>query len=268
MKKLLHVENSDWHKLQDLVRGDVTYTVLYKILGYECDHIFSDGKDAIICYSNPPYPVWVWMREGTDEECVKNIVNCIKENFPIDKFNITISENTLIKLREIDEYFNGYQVKTKLLSYKLTDIKKIEHHCDGQMEIADQKDIAELAKIWQDMAFEMEGYEFDLEHCIESVSDQIKEKRLFIWRNSHEKIVATTNYGILDGFGKIAGVYTLPKYRRCGYAINLVREVTKIILAAELIPTLYTDGDYSASNDCYKKIGYEQVGQMLTIYKL
>ena len=136
------------------------------------------------------------------------------------------------------------------------------------METADITELEALAKIWQDMAFEMEGFEFDLEHCRSSVRDQIEDERLLVWKNDSDEIVATANYGILGSFGKVAGVYTLPKYRRRGYAINLVSEVTKIILEKGLVPTLYTDGNYSASNDCYKKIGYEQIGQLLTIYKL
>jgi len=32
-----------------------------------------------------------------------------------------------------------------------------------------------------------------------------------------------------------------------------------------LIPILYTNGDYVASNDCYKKIGYVQVGKLVDV---
>ena len=267
MKKIIHYELCDNAELQKLVEGDVSYTVLYKILGDECDHIFSDGEKFIICHSNPPYPVWVWRKDGDDMECTRDIAKCIKDNFPLDKFNITLPKDTLDHMAEFDEYFKRVNVKMNLFSYRLTKMKKVDYDCDGNAELATLRDLDTLAKIWQDMAFEMEGYEFDIEHCRESVLGQIEEERLFIWRNRQGKIVATTNYGVLGKFGKVAGVYTLPDYRRCGYAINLVTRVTEILLGKGLIPTLYTDGDYSASNDCYKKIGYEQVGQLTTIYK-
>ena len=268
MKKLFHLENADCPMLQELVEGDVSYTVLYKILEYECDHIFSDGESFIICHSNPPYPVWVWCKSNANKECIKNIAKCIKENFPLDKFEVTISKDTLNELAKVHEYFKDIDIKVELLSYKLTKIESMNYPCDGRMELADIKNLEALAKIWQDMAFEMEGFEFDLEHCTNSVRDQIEDGRLFVWKNANGEIVATANYGILGSFGKVAGVYTLPNHRRKGYAINLVSNVTKIIIENGVSSTLYTDGNYRASNECYKKIGYKQVGQLLTIYKI
>lgn len=268
MKSLIHYKNSGCTRLQKLVEGDVSYTVLYKILDDDCDHIFSDGKSFIICHSNPPYPVWAWRNSDTGKETAQMMASCIKKNFPLDKFNLTVDKQTLADMAEYDDYFSNVEIKMELLSYRLDIIKEVNYSCDGKMEIANIEDLDCLAKIWQDMAYEMEGFEFDIEHCRESVLYQIEEHRLFVWKNDRDEIVATTNFGTLDKYGKIAGVYTLPEYRRRGYAINLVSEVTKIILEKGLVPTLYTDGNYSASNDCYKKIGYEQVGQLVTIYKI
>ena len=41
----------------------------------------------------------------------------------------------------------------------------------------------------------------------------------------------------------------------------------KTILDENLIPILYTNGGYSPSNECYKKIGYYQVGRIFNIQK-
>jgi predicted GNAT family acetyltransferase len=75
------------------------------------------------------------------------------------------------------------------------------------------------------------------------------------------------NKGCIGEFGKVAAVYTVPKHRRLGYAINLVGELTRMIMREGLVPALYTDGGYSASNECYKKIGYKQVGRLLMVNK-
>ena len=60
-------------------------------------------------------------------------------------------------------------------------------------------------------------------------------------------------------------VYTLPKERRKHYAENLVYQVTKLAVNEGLSPMLYTDADYPASNECYKKIGYVLRGSLCTI---
>ena len=267
MKRLLHYEHTDRQELQKLVEGDVTFSVLYSILGGECDHIFTDDEEIIICHSQDPYPVWVWCGDTVSMKNLLAIAECIKANFPLTRYNVNIDQGLIHKLTEIDEYFAGYNVKTELLSYRLDEINEISRSCDGRMELADKKDREALAHIWKDMAYEMEGYDFPMETCLENVDRMIEDDQFFVWRNDDGEIVATTSRGQIGGLGKVAAVYTLPRHRRCGYAINLVYGVTRLILDDGLTPALYTDGGYSASNDCYKKIGYRQVGRLCTVNK-
>ena len=77
--------------------------------------------------------------------------------------------------------------------------------------------------------------------------------------------MALTDRGDTGLYGKIAAVYTLPNQRRKGYALNLVHAISEDILKDGLVPILYTDADYGASNSCYKKIGFEQVGSLCTV---
>lgn len=267
MKKLLHYEKCSRPELSELIKDDVSFTVLTKIVQGDCDHIFTDGKSAIVCHSNPPYPVWVWCERPDDANTITTIGQCIKEHLPLEKYNIIVQYEILERLAEYDPYFRNTKKKMELLSYRLDEIRSIDYSCDGQMETADMADIDILTKVWQDMCIEMEGFHFELDDCYKRVKSQIDDGVLFVWRNEAGEIVATTNKGSLGKFGKVAGVYTLPEYRRHGYAINLVHGVTKIILDEGLTPTLYTDGGYSASNECYKKIGYVQVGKLCTVYK-
>lgn len=267
MKRLKHYQGTAMEALAELVAGDVSFTVLAKILGYDCDHIFTDGESAIVCHSNPPYPVWAWCKDADDIYSVQAIGSAIRKFLPLESYNVNIAGDVFEKLRKIDPYFENAQCKMELLSYRLDEFIDAGYAVDGKAELADIKDIDFLSKVWQDMAMEMEGFRFSIEECRERVEGMIKDKALYLWRNGEGKIVATTSKGQIGEFGKVAGVYTLPEYRRRGYAINLVSKVTRLILAEGLIPTLYTDGGYTASNECYKKIGYVQVGRLLTIKK-
>jgi GNAT superfamily N-acetyltransferase len=259
--------NTDKEELQTLVEGDVSFSVLYNIIGGECDHIFTDGEEVIICHSNPPYPVWAWCKDIENAENVEAIGKCIKENFPLTEYDIVIEERLMEKLSEADEYFGGYKVKTRLLSYILDKVNDIDRACGGRMEMAEYKDLETLAHIHKDAAFEMEGYDFSLDNCREDVGYMIEDGILFVWRNDDGEIVATATREDVGKFGKISTVYTLPEHRRRGYAMNLVKGITELLVNDGLIPALYTDGEYSASNECYKKIGYQQVGKLIIANK-
>lgn len=267
MKKLQHYMNTDKEELQTLVEGDVSFSVLYNILGGVCDHIFTDGEEIIICHSTNPYPVWVWCGANRNVINIDTIGRYIKEHFPLDKYDIVIDEELMRWLAESDKYFRTFKIKTVLLSYRLDSVNEIDKFSGGRMEMAEYKDLETLAHMHKDAAFEMEGYDFSLDKCREDVEGMIDDERLFVWRNDDGEIVAMASKGEIGKFGKVSSVYTLPRHRRRGYAMNLVKGVTELILDEGLIPTLYTDGEYTASNDCYKKIGYRQMGMLVIVNK-
>ena len=44
-----------------------------------------------------------------------------------------------------------------------------------------------------------------------------------------------------------------------------MRGVTQALLAQNMQPTLYADADYPASNACYRSVGYEKRGEIVTV---
>ena len=267
MKRLTHYKNTSMTELRELIRGEVRFSVLYNILGGDCNDIFTDNEEIIICYSEAPYPVWVWCGDGRSMKNLFAIGECIKNNFPLSEYNVILDTGIISRLSETDNYFTDYKVKTELFAYRLDNIIPPSQIADGGMQLAEMGDLDTLAPMWQASAFEMEGYEFPIAQCREEVGYMIWDDRLYIWRDENGEIVAMANKGCVGEFGKVAAVYTEPKHRRKGYAINLVAGVTKLIMDEGLVPVLYTDGGYSASNECYKKIGYRQVGRLFMINK-
>lgn len=266
--KLIHFKSTSKPELLGLIDGNITYSVLYRILQNDCKDIFTNGKSVIICYSNAPYPVWVWCKEPYDYDDINQIAECIKAHYPLrEGYNVIMSHGVLKKLSECDPYFLDVSIKMELLSYQLTHLKEANHPCDGYIKIATEADIDTISVMFKDMNYEMEGFVFDLDECKKKALNLINLKQLFTWRNKNGEIVALTSKKIEGKYGNIASVYTAPAARRSGYAINLVHTVCKDLLACGLTPILYTDGGYAASNDCYKKIGFEQVGRLYNIEK-
>ena len=264
---LQHYRNQACPEAAELLQGDsITYSVLINILLGECKDIFTDHESVIVCYSASPWPVWVWCRDPENPTDVMEIARCLREKYPLEQgYDIILSHALLEGLKKQDGYFRKAKNKMGLLSYRLDAISAIDYPCAGSMSFVQEDEIRSLVGIWQDMCMEMEGRVFSPEHCEASIRRMVEEKRLFAWGNDAGEIVALTGRGDQGNYSKITSVYTLPQYRRKGYAINLVHGVTENILADGLIPILYTDAGYCASNACYQKIGYRQVGSLCSI---
>ncbi len=265
---LKHYQNSSCPELVALIEAEtITYSVLMKILQGPCVDIFTDHKNVVVCYSNPPYPVWVWCRDPEDSAAIMEIASCLETKLPLHTVRCCIMPAAIAeKLRATGDYFRDVKPGMGLLSYRLDNIRKIGHPCEGSMSLVEEAEIESLLDVWHDMHMEMEGMDQTREHCMETMRRMVDGKCLFAWRVGGE-IVALTARSDQGIYSKITSVYTLPAQRRKGYAINLVHGITKTILNDGLIPILYTDAAYEASNDCYRKIGYQQVGCLVSLCK-
>lgn len=258
--------NKNYGHLLNLIDDSITYAVLKKILQGNCTDIYTNYESFIICYSNYPYPIWVWCKDLSNKNDILLISNILKSSYiSKGKYNFIMSEELLSKLKDIDNSFNELNHKMDLLSYKLTNINLITNKCDGFMRKASREDVDYLAEINKNAHYEMEKFTFSLEECKNKVIELINNDNLYVWVNKNREIVATINKSVNGNYAKIGLVYTVPKHRRKGYAINIVYSMSKELLDSNLIPILYTDGGYQASNECYKKVGYIQVGKLINV---
>ena len=252
------------------LHGDdaITFFVLARILNIPCEHIHTDGENVMVCLSKRPYPVWIWCRDEDDADAVATVAECLKTHFPLDEgYRYNLSYGMFERLRRVDPAFAQMKIEVNMLSYRLDELLPISHPCDGHMEAASMADVDRLVPYWQAATYEMEHREFPLDMCKARVEEMIAAGRQFVWVDEDGEIAALTSYRVDGCFGGVGGVYTLPGHRRRGYAMNLVHGVTKRMLERGLVPMLYTDADYAASNACYQKIGYRQVGSLCTAAK-
>lgn len=268
IKQLVHLENTSNKALKHLLKGNIAYSVLYRILQYDCKDIFHNDKSVIICYSAPPYPVWVWCKDANNTNDIISIANCIKTFYPLEKdYNVIVSYDVLNQLKTQDEYFKSVSYKMNMLTYQLNKINVLSRLTDGHAELANINDLDVIASMIKDMGYETEGFEFSLEESKKKVITHINTNTLYVWKNKNGKIVALTSKKVEGNYATIGSVYTLPTQRRKGYALNLVYTVSKELISNNITPILYTNENYTPSNECYKKIGFEQVGQLCNIKK-
>ncbi|MDO5517655.1 MAG: GNAT family N-acetyltransferase [Clostridium sp.] len=247
-------------------KDKITFCVLMSIVNNKCSKVFTDHEKIIICHSCNPWPVWIWTAPGINKNELNQINECLEKEFPLNKgYTYNLSYETTKQIVELSSFSNDIVIKTNLLSYCCNKLVCIPRKCDGMLRLAHEDDINSIAKIIRDFSYEVEKKELSQDICRNSAEQKIKNKQLYVWETGDNEIAATTSYNLCDGLGKIALVYTLPKFRRSGYAENLVYTVTKKIIDKKHLPVLYTDGDYDPSNNCYQKLGYKKVGRLCTI---
>jgi len=249
-------------------RDGVTFTVLKGILREPCAAVFTDHRDIVVCWSRMPFPVWVWLRDPTDDAAAAQTARCLREYFPLEHgHSWNLEQAVLERLAQADSYFAGARIKMTLLSHRLDREPSPCPPCAGSMERASPALTEQLAGLWHDLCLEMEGVDPGPDFCRDRVLQLMEADGLFLWRTPEGAIAGLAGRVDLAPFSRITGVYTLPPYRRQGVARNLVSALASVIRADGLTPILYTDGSYAPSNDCYRKIGFQVVGRLCTVTK-
>lgn len=265
-----HYQNQSVPALAALLTGEdaITYSVLRQILKGECADVFTGGENWIVCHSRAPYPVWVWCRDGKNAALAETIGRCIQENLPLEKgFVVILSVELRRELARVDGYFANTQEKMDLISYRLDTLAEPPAPCGGGMCLVRSQEIEDLIPRWIAMQEEMDGLKITADHARTTMGRFVEQRGLYAWRNAQGQLVAMCARGDQAPYSKISAVYTLPEHRRNGYCQNLVWSVTKEILDGDYCPILYTDAAYIASNACYQKIGYHQIGRLTSIQR-
>lgn len=251
-----------------LLEGDkYTFFVLRKIIEEPCRLLLSDHERLIICFSTPPFPIWIWTPDDATEDEMERAYQIIVENELMNKehsFNIKYGLSDYFIKRANKDGIN-LSVITNMFAYDCPNPIKPDKKADGEIYKCEMKDKEELAD-FVEMFHEETGIDrMDRNGCLEYAESNIQEEKTFFWKDTKGNNVASCHYKINGELASIGLVFTRPEYRRKYYAENLVYRVTKMAEEEGYLPMLYTDADYVASNACYEKIGYILRGKLCSI---
>lgn len=255
----------DIQKLKKLIEPDaISFSVLSRILEGQNEFVDSDYENFIICFSISPYPIWLWTKDGIAKQKMISIVESLAEKFPLEKgYSYNLKQ---YPADYILENFQNFKTKMTLVAYQLDNLNELSKNVDGKSVRADLKDLELLTDIKKAFAEETNSDIFNSrEEYRNSALEKLENSVVLFWQNSNCEKVACTAYTFKDGKSMINNVYTLPSFRRMGYAEALVHEICKISLENNHTPTLYADLEYFASNSCYQKLGFEEKGRIVTI---
>ena len=250
-----------------LSKDRYTFMVLDRILRGPCELVRTDHEHVILCHSESRYPVWIWTPDGADDSVKQTAWNLAKTHRPLNRgyrYNVKYElADDFIARAEKDGLQVSYAMQ--LYAYDCPLPMKPRLSADGQVYLCTPEDAEEAAGLLPLFYAEIGEEAPPREACLEKARAYIGDNALFFWKNALGKTVACCSYGRNQGFASLGSVFTLPEERRKHYAQNLVYHVTQKLKDMDLVPMLYTDANYPASNACYEKIGYVLRGRLCTV---
>lgn len=258
--------HADERDFQLLANDRYTFAVLSRILPGPCHVILTDHERLILRHSAFPYPVWLWTPDGLSDHQKQRAWEVANSVCPLSggySYNLKY---------DLADYFiaqahiqgNNAHISTNMYAYDCPTPIKPAHPVVGHLYRCTTEDTEAVAAMIFDFHSDIGDARFDLPTCRQIAENHIAD-HFYFWKNANSEPVACCSYHATDGLACISSVYTVPAHRRKHYAQQMVYEVTRMITEAGLMPMLYTDADYTASNACYEKIGYVLRGKLCTI---
>lgn len=230
------------------------FHLFYKMLG-EDSLFLSDNETYCLGRIKIGFPTWIWTEDNLNLKIVKEVEEILNNYYLIsDNNKLTCKKELYEYLQEdllgLKDYFEmGFLQCEKLNPVNLA---------KGYLDKPNYGDKITLARFWQDNCKELDGEEVSFEEALETVDYFLNDEKFYVWRNSEGKAVSMGCYTVTENQAKISHVFT-DKAERChGYCTSLVYMLTEMILADGLVPLLYTNHNYEASNRAYEKVGYEE----------
>lgn len=244
-----------------------TFSVLSRILRGPCSCIRTDHEKLILCYSAAPYPVWIWTPDNASDSEKERAWQLAEQTLPLSdgyRYNLKY-ELASYFLSRAQQAGLQLRIETNLFAYDCPSPVQPSVPTDGFFYICTAEDAVEAADLIFQFNETINNDSRSREACLLRAQEYISDSAFFFWKNASGETVACCSYKSDDTFGCIGSVYTKPEQRRKHYAQHMVYQATQLIASSGLMPMLYTDADYAASNSCYEKIGYILRGKLCTI---
>jgi hypothetical protein len=243
-----------------------TFSLLKRLLGGTNKLLLTDHKRVIVCFSNEPFPVWIWNADDASEHELDRIYILCRENGLLDgkhRFNVKYElAEYFIKRAEKDGI--TFKIETNMFAYENPEPIP-PSPCEGSLHQCGKDDVEVVVEFMDMFHQDIDVDHETLEEYRKKAEEGIRHGSMFFWKDAAGRNVSSCHLNPNGEMAAIGLVYTRKEARRKHFAENLVYQVTMIAKNAGFMPMLYTDADYVASNSCYEKIGYVLRGKLCTI---
>ena len=244
-----------------------TFFVLKRVMDTDCTLLVSDHERLIVCFTEAPYPVWIWTSDDASREEMEKAYRIAADNSFLD------SSHTINLKYELADHFIArassegikLSIKMNMFAYDCPEPVKPSVTADGSIYRCTPEDTDVLTEFISLFHKETGIDNKSMEEYRKDAEEYINSGNMYMWLDEHGNKTASCQYRTSGDMASVGLVFTRPEYRRKHYAENLVYRVTEIAKEQGFLPMLYTNADYAASNACYEKIGYILRGKLCTI---
>lgn len=244
-----------------------TFFVLRHVIGGTCKLLLTDHERLIICFTDHPFPVWIWTPDDAAGAEMERAYQIASEHSLLNgeyRFNLKYDLAKFFMERAAADG-KSLSICMNMLAYDCRNPVKPDKTADGCIHRCGMGDLDELVDFIDLFQKETGIDQNDRDGYRRDGEAFIRAGTTFFWQNEQGEHVASCKYAVDGTMASLNLVYTRPAFRRKHYAENLVYQVTKLAMDGGYVPMLYTDADYAASNACYEKIGYVLRGKLCTI---
>lgn len=258
------VDERDFSRLEN---DKYTFYMLRHVIGGKSKLLLTDHERLILCYTDHPFPVWIWTPDDASEAEMGRAYQIASEHSFLNGAYRLNLKHDLAKFFMARAAMDGKRLSIcmNLFAYDCRNPVRPDKVADGSICRCSSEDLDELVD-FIDLFQKETGIDRNARDGYRRSAEAfIRAGNTFFWKNEQGKHVASCKF-VPDGdMASINLVFTRPEFRRKHYAQNLVYQVTKQAIDAGYVPMLYADADYTASNACYEKIGYVLRGKLCTI---
>lgn len=257
-------DERDFNRLED---DKYTFFVLRHMIGGKCKLLLTDHERLILCFTEHPFPVWIWTPDDASDAEMEKAYQLASDHALLNgayRFNLKHDlANYFMKRAAADG--KTLSLRMNLLAYDCQNPVKPTRTADGSIHRCSSEDLEELVDFMDCFKRETGTDQTHRDNYRRDAAALIRAGNTFFWKNEQGDPVTSCKFSTDGHIASISLVFTRPAFRRKHYAENLVYQVTKLVMDAGYVPTLYTNADYTASNACYEKIGYVLKGKLCTI---
>ncbi len=249
---------------EPFLREEVRFNLLHTIAGGELAVGLQAEDGGAIALANPGRNMWLWVDESRGVAYAASLIAELAERVKDSRLPGIASTPEHAK-RFLAEYCprSGASAgkSLRLMAYACPVVKTPAGIPGGWRKAGEEhaETVADFLCGFQMDCFQTQT---DREEALAGANGMISSGKLLVWENDGKTVCMGGAFRNFARHAKLGPVYTPPEERNKGYAAALTAVVSQQVLDEGLLPILFADADYPASNKAYRNVGYVSAGDV------
>lgn len=220
--------------------------------------LVSDESNFVIGVSHPDMPVWIWTADNISDEVKTELAEYFYNQFK-ERGKLKFVAKPIIAEMLSATFATKKNIAKSVVHMQSFENRKVisAKNQNVVIEKPTKKDVNGMAICLCNFDKECFGEENKTPTDYITIAEKLLNNQYcFIVKAEDEVVAMAQSTRETDRYIAVSRVYTMPEYRKKGYASAIVAHISKLILDKGKIPTLYTDLSNPSSNTAYKNVGF------------